>query len=267
MSAWFDVLVCNKQTFCQNVQKLFVRGSGSLQEWTTCTSNMSLNNCNLICWRWSWIAERLKGRVNWEDGEAPSSCFYLWHYNIYKPWSEADGYNHALLPTLLLSAHHLQQPWMILSQFIKPAPIRARFPFSLDEKAFELNLPRQIKHELADSSSFPGFSRAEILEHSKVQGNPSTDRSTVISNPSAGLAQNQFWLWNEALTHKRAAWSRRLRWFFFPPFVWFSLQQNRQTFVRRSVYRARTARSGLAQLHRAARCLPRVGLSKPYYDI
>lgn len=60
--------------------------------------------------------------MNQEDGEAPSYCFYLRHYNIYKPSSEAGGYNHALLPTLLLSAHHLQQPWMILSQFIKPAP-------------------------------------------------------------------------------------------------------------------------------------------------
>lgn len=35
----------------------------SLQERTTCTSNMSLDNCNLMCWRWSWIVERLKVRV------------------------------------------------------------------------------------------------------------------------------------------------------------------------------------------------------------
>lgn len=66
--------------------------------------------------------------------------------------------------------------------------IWARFPPSLDEKAFELNLPRQIKHELADSSG----SRASLRQRSwnilEVQGNPSTDRSAVVSNASAGLA-------------------------------------------------------------------------------
>lgn len=73
-------------------------------------------------------------------------------------------------------------------------PIWARFPFSLDEKVFELNLPRQIKHELADSPGLRASLRQRSWNIQKVQGNPSTDRSAVISNPSAALAQNQFWL-------------------------------------------------------------------------
>lgn len=87
--------------------------------------------------------------------------FCLRLYDIYKPPPEADGYNHAHAAyatapcTSSLTLDDIKSIHQI-------CPIWARFPLSLDEKAFELNLPRQIKHELADSSGL----RASLRQRS-----------------------------------------------------------------------------------------------------